>query len=161
MMSGPRFLFLALVLVLLHLIFFQYLSSDKVFPDLFLVLVVFAALQWGPMAGALAGFICGLAQDSFSFTYFGLQALSKTVIGFTLGKIRQSFYSNNYLVLLIIVLAAKTIHDLLYFGVYFSGELGSFWHQILIYTPLSAVYTCVLGVAIYFLINFKIRITSG
>ena len=157
-MSNLKLVSYTVTLFFIHLLFYQYLGLGDIYPDLFLILVVFVSLYKGPEAGSLAGFFCGLAQDSFGYTFFGLHALIKTIIGFSVGKIRHSFYSNNYLVQGVIIVAAKLLHDILYYGVYFSQGPGSYWRQILVLTPLSAIYTCLLGLGILFLINFKIRI---
>ena len=90
-MSNLRLTLYALVLFFIHLLFYQYISLGEVYPDLFLILVVFIGLYKGPQAGSVAGFFCGLAQDSFSYAFFGLHALTKTIIGFSIGKIRHSF----------------------------------------------------------------------
>jgi rod shape-determining protein MreD len=155
MMSNLRFGFFLVVLFFAHLLFYQYLPAGRIYPDLFLVLVIFASLNWGAEAGTVLGFLTGLTQDSFSFTFFGLHALCKTVIGFAIGKTRQGFYSNNILVQAIIIFTAKVAQDLLFYAVYLSREPGSFWHQILIETPLSALYTCFLGLAIYYLVKLR------
>jgi rod shape-determining protein MreD len=159
-MSNLKLVSYALVLFFVHLLFYQHLSLGEIYPDLFLILVVFTGLYKGPEAGSVAGFFCGLAQDSFSYAFFGLHALTKTIIGFSIGKIRHDFYSNNYLVQGVIIFTAKLLHDILYYGVYFSQEPGSYLHQIIIHTPLAAVYTCLLGLGILLLINFRIRIPS-
>ncbi|MFC1614612.1 rod shape-determining protein MreD [Gemmatimonadota bacterium] len=160
LMSNLKLFIYAFALFIIHLLFYRYLSFGEIYPDLFLVLVVFAGLNKGPEAGSVAGFFCGLAQDSFSFAFFGLHALTKTVIGFAIGKIRHSFYSNNYLVQGAIILVAKMLHDIIYYTVYFPQGSNSYFRQIFLYSPLSAAYTCILGLGILFLINFRIRISS-
>ncbi len=155
MMSRFRFIVFLVLLFFIHLLFYQYLAKGKVYPDLFLVLVVFAALRWGAEAGSLSGFLCGLVQDSFSYSFFGLHALSKTVIGFVIGKSRQAFYGNNILVQFSIIFASKFIHDLIFYSIYLSRQSGSFWSQLLINTSLNALYTCVLGLLLYHILNFR------
>ena len=159
-MSNLRLTLYALVLFFIHLLFYQYISLGEVYPDLFLILVVFIGLYKGPQAGSVAGFFCGLAQDSFSYVFFGLHALTKTIIGFSIGKIRHSFYSNNYLVQGVIIFTAKLLHDIVYYGVFFSQGPGNYLRQILLLTPLCAIYTCVLGLGILFLINLRTRVSS-
>ena len=155
MMSRARFILFLVVLFFVHLLFYEYLSTGKTYPDLFLVLTVFAALRWGAEAGSLSGFLTGLIQDSFGFTFFGLHALSSTIVGFIVGRTRQAFYGNNILVQFIIIFVAKVLHDLIFYGVYLSRQSGSFWGQIFVDTPLNALYTCVLGLVLYHAINFK------
>lgn len=154
MMPRFRFLIFMLLLFFLHLLFYQYLAFGDLLPDLFLVLVVFTGLRLGAMTGSLAGFLTGLVQDSFSFTFFGLHALSKTIVGFVIGKSRQAFYGNNILVQFIIIFASKFLHDLIFYGIYLNRS-GGFWNQMLVTTPLNALYTCVLGLILYHIVNFR------
>lgn len=154
-MSTLRFIIFLLLLFFIHLLFYQYLVIGDVYPDLFLVLVVYSGLRLGPEAGTLAGFACGIIQDSFSYTYFGLHALVKTIIGFTIGKIRHAFFSNRYLVQWIIILVSKTVHDMLFYGIYLARSDQSFWHHIVYNTLPSALYTSVLGLALFALFRFR------
>jgi rod shape-determining protein MreD len=59
--------------------------------DLVLVGVVFAALQWGPVAGILAGTLGGLLQDLLSGEIVGLGGLTKTIVGFFAGIVGTQF----------------------------------------------------------------------
>ena len=154
-MKTFKFIIFLLVLFLTHLLFYQYLVLGEVYPDLFLVLAVYSALRWGPNGGAISGFICGIIQDSFSYTYFGLHAIAKTVIGFAVGKVRHSFFSNKYIVQAAIILTSKILHDVIFYAIYFSRGEESFWRQMIFHTAPSAFYTCILGVAFFFLCRFK------
>jgi len=154
-MSKFRFIVLLLILFFTHLLFYQYLALGEIYPDLFLVLVVYCALRWGPVGGSFSGFLSGIVQDSFSYTYFGLHALTKIIIGFSIGKMRHSFFSNKYIVQAAIILLSKIIHDAIFYGVYLFRAPGGFWEQMFFNTSLSSLYTCFLGIAIYILIDFK------
>ena len=154
-MSSFRFFIFLVILFFTHLLLYQYLSVGKIFPDLFLVAVVYSALRLGPTGGSVSGFLCGIVQDSFSYTYFGLHAAVKTVVGFTIGKARHSFFSNNYLVQMTIIFVAKIIHDIIFYAFYFSGGEKSFWSQIFLHTLPSAIYTSVLGVALFIIFRIK------
>ncbi|OGF99493.1 MAG: rod shape-determining protein MreD [Candidatus Glassbacteria bacterium RIFCSPLOWO2_12_FULL_58_11] len=154
-MSSFRFFIFLLILFFAHLLLYQYLSVGRIFPDLFLVAVVYCALRLGPTGGSVSGFICGMVQDSFSYTYFGLHSAVKTAVGFAVGKARHSFFSNNYLVQMAIIFAAKIIHDIIFYAFYFSGGEESFWSRIFLETLPSAVYTSVLGVALFIILRIK------
>ncbi|MBW7995436.1 MAG: rod shape-determining protein MreD [Candidatus Glassbacteria bacterium] len=154
-MSNFRFILFLFTLFFVHLLFYQYISVGEIFPDLFLVMVVYAGLIWGPEGGSLIGFFCGIAQDSFSFTYFGLHALAKVIAGFVIGKVRHSFFSNKPLVQAAIILVAKMAHDAIFYGIYFARTSESFWRQIVFVSAPSAVYTAVLGVVLFML--FRVR----
>ncbi|MFH1068831.1 MAG: rod shape-determining protein MreD [Candidatus Glassbacteria bacterium] len=156
-MSNLRFTIFLLVLFFGHLMFYQYLTISELYPDLFLVLVVYCALHWGPVGGSISGFLCGIAQDSFSYTYFGLHALAKVLVGFIIGKARHSFFSNRNVVQGTIILVAKLFHDLIFYGVFLARVEASFWHQIIFSTIPSALYTAALGVLIFSLFGLKTR----
>ncbi len=150
-MSNLRFILFLLTLFFVHLLFYQYISMGEIFPDLFLVMVVYAGLIWGPEWGSLTGFFAGMAQDSFSFTYFGLHALAKVLVGFSIGKVRHSFFSGKPTVQIAIILAAKMVHDAVFYGIYLARTDESFWRQLLFVSAPAALYTAVLGVALFFL----------
>jgi rod shape-determining protein MreD len=55
----------------------------------FTVVVLYAAVRRGEVVGALAGTMCGLAQDAFSLNVFGVAGLTKTLLGFWTGSISR------------------------------------------------------------------------
>jgi len=63
------------------------LRIGDVAPDIPLIVVALLALRRGPEFGALGGFAAGLLQDVAGGGLVGAQALSKAVLGFTLGTI--------------------------------------------------------------------------
>src|SRR6059036_1471449 len=63
------------------------LRIGDVAPDIPLIVVILLALRRGPEFGAIAGFAAGLLQDVAGGGLVGAQALTKAVIGFTLGAV--------------------------------------------------------------------------
>lgn len=63
------------------------LRIGDVAPDLPLVIVVLLALRRGPEFGCVAGFAAGLLQDAASGGLIGVQALTKSMIGFGIGVV--------------------------------------------------------------------------
>jgi len=61
------------------------LGIGGVTPDLPLIVVVLLALRRGLEFGCVAGFAAGLLQDAAGGGLIGVQALTKAVIGFTIG----------------------------------------------------------------------------
>ena len=74
------------------------LSVGGITPDLPLVVTVFVALQRGPGAGCLAGFVAGFLQDMAGGGLIGVQALTKALAGFTMGLLVGRFWVSNPLV---------------------------------------------------------------
>jgi len=63
------------------------LRIADVAPDIPLIVVVMLALRRGPEFGVGAGFLAGLLQDAATGGLLGVQALTKAVIGFSIGAI--------------------------------------------------------------------------
>jgi rod shape-determining protein MreD len=61
------------------------LRIADVAPDIPLIIVVLLALRRGPEFGCGAGFLAGLLQDAASGGLLGVQALTKALIGFSIG----------------------------------------------------------------------------
>ena len=68
----------------------RFLIRGTVAVDLVLVVVVYAALLFGPVTGLLTGTWAGLIQDYLSTGVVGIGALAKTVVGFIAGIIGGS-----------------------------------------------------------------------
>lgn len=63
------------------------LRIADVAPDIPLIVVVMLALRRGPEFGCGAGFLAGLLQDAATGGLLGVQALTKSVIGFGVGAL--------------------------------------------------------------------------
>jgi rod shape-determining protein MreD len=61
------------------------LRIGNVAPDIPLIAVVLLALRRGPEFGCAAGFAAGLIQDTASGGLLGVQALTKSLVGFGIG----------------------------------------------------------------------------
>ncbi|MBE3036683.1 MAG: rod shape-determining protein MreD, partial [Candidatus Atribacteria bacterium] len=61
-------------------------------PDLIMVVVVVFSLRKGEKEGIISGFTSGLLQDIFSTGLLGINALAKTVIGFTCGILKEKIF---------------------------------------------------------------------
>ena len=90
-MKFTAVLLTVLTAVFLQVVLARYAVGGTWAFDLVVVGVVFAALQWGPMAGIVAGTLGGLAQDLLSGQIVGLGGLSKTAVGFFAGAIGTQF----------------------------------------------------------------------
>jgi len=55
----------------------------------FSVVVLFFSIRRGEVFGALLGTMCGLTQDAFSLSVFGVAGLTKTLLGFWTGYIAR------------------------------------------------------------------------
>ena len=79
---------LQLTVALGLLLFLQFYVRPRLFegprvrPDFLMLGLVLLALRSGPGAGALAGFLVGLASDALTPARFGAAALANTLVGY-------------------------------------------------------------------------------
>lgn len=93
----PQFVALALLL-LLHFWVRPLLWDSRIAPDFLLIALVLYAMQSGPGAGAVAGFIVGVAGDALTPAHFGSSMLAHTVVGALAAWGRAVFFADNSLV---------------------------------------------------------------
>ena len=117
-----------LVAVLLQLMFARYMIGGRVVFDLVLVAVVFAALQWGPVAGMLAGTMGGLLQDALAGGIVGVGGLAKTLVGYVTGQIGVQFVLTRPRARILPLAVASIVHRLLMLSV--TGLIDQRWPNI-------------------------------
>jgi rod shape-determining protein MreD len=129
-----------------------FLFAGKGSVDLVLVVVVYAALQFGPMPGLLAGAAAGLAQDVLSGGVLGVASLAKTLVGFLAGAIGSQFIVSNTLPRFVVLLGGAALHAVCFLGMYALIERRglqlpwrSTWPQVL----LTAVVGIILIQAVH------------
>ena len=77
-------------------------------PDLALVIVALMAMRTGSMPGQVAGFASGLLADTISVAPLGLTALTRTVVGYVVGRM-EGLVSVDWLLLPAVVAIAATV----------------------------------------------------
>jgi rod shape-determining protein MreD len=80
--------------------------------NLVLVVVVYAALAFGPGAGLAAGTLGGLMQDALAGGIIGIGGLSKTIVGFLVGILSTQFIVSQWIPRFIIFAGATLLHEL-------------------------------------------------
>jgi rod shape-determining protein MreD len=104
------------IAVALQLALARYTVGGRWIFDIVLVGVVFAALNWGPVAGMLAGSAGGLAQDLLSNDVVGTGGLVKTIIGFVVGTLGAQFVVARPAGRVALLAAASVLHRVLLIG---------------------------------------------
>ena len=100
----------------LQLALARYTVGGRWIFDIVLVGVVYAALNWGPVAGMLAGSAGGLAQDLLSNEVVGTGGLVKTIIGFVVGALGAQFVVARPAGRVALLAGASVLHRLLLIG---------------------------------------------
>jgi rod shape-determining protein MreD len=115
-MRFASILLTVVVAVVLQVTLARYTVGGRWVFDFVLVGVVYVGLQWGPVAGLLAGTTGGLLQDVLAGQIVGVGGLAKTIVGFGAGIIGAQFVLTRPQARTIIVIGATVLHRLLMLG---------------------------------------------
>lgn len=127
--------------------------------NFFTLAVIYFAVAKGELYGACIGTVCGLIQDSFSLSVFGISGLSKTLIGFLAGMISQKInvlpLSRNFLFLFVLTSGETALSIFLYY--FISAEYVSEITPLILFQPLCTAF---LG-SLFFLLLRKLGLLSS
>jgi len=142
------------MLVLLGLQFYlrPRLGSARVSPDFLFIALMLFALRSGAGAGAVAGFMIGLIEDTLSPARFGAGALAHTLVGYFAALGRSVFFADNMLVNAAFVAVGLWFRDMIVL-VMSGSEHTQLLTELTLYSPLQALTTA--GFALLFLITFR------
>ncbi|MGH7681831.1 MAG: rod shape-determining protein MreD [Candidatus Eiseniibacteriota bacterium] len=143
-MRGIRDAIVLLVVLILQATLLFRMEIAGIRPDLLVAFVVYLGWMRGPIAGTTGGFIVGLVQDLDAPGPLGLNALSKSIVGFLVAKAGFRVHRSNLGVRFAFFFFAMLVHDMIYFAVTTAGDLGAFLLQMLRIALPSALYTSVV-----------------
>jgi rod shape-determining protein MreD len=123
------------------------MAIGRIAPDFVVVCVVLFGLQRGRIAGSVFGFILGLVVDLGNPGYLGLNALTKTVVGYAAGRM-GSATSPGSVVLFVVFLVVAFAHDVIYYTMFLWPHVGGALASIVTIALPSALYTAVTGIAV-------------
>jgi rod shape-determining protein MreD len=120
--------------------------------NLVLVMVVYVALQYGAVAGLMAGTIGGLAQDALAGGIIGIGGMTKSIAGFVAGVLGAQFIVSQPLPRFVMFVGATLVHEACFQGLYALVEARGFR---LDYRPLltQAAINGVVGLAAFFIVE--------
>jgi rod shape-determining protein MreD len=113
--------------------------------NLVLIVVVFAALAYGPVTGLMSGVCGGLVQDALAGGTVGLGSLSKTIVGFIVGVLGAQFIVSQPIPRFVMFAGATVLHELSYQALSAVVEVRGMRFQYSIVLT-QAVVNAVLGV---------------
>jgi len=116
--------------------------------NFFSLIVIYFALEKGEIYGACLGAFCGLLQDSFSLSVFGVAGIAKTIMGYSAGyfstKINVTPVRRNF-VFIFLLLCMELIIWLILYSFIFSERVST-GRGLIFFQPLI---TAVLGSLAY------------
>jgi rod shape-determining protein MreD len=130
----------------------QFIGIAGIRPDLPLIATVLLALTRGSAVGTSGGFLIGLGQDITNPAFLGLNALTKSVLGYSLGTLRERFDAAAAASYAAILFVGTIAHDLLYLTVYTRLVLPEMMLALVTRTLPTAVYTAGVGIWVFMLV---------
>ena len=121
-------------------------------PDLLMVALFFLALKTGQMTAVGVGFFLGLAQDLFSPSILGQNALSKTIAGFFAGFFNERMMRVDIVFQIVLLLVMFLVNDAVYFIVQVvktEGGGGSVIHGLVATSVPRALYSMLFALLPY------------
>lgn len=119
--------------------------------DFLVIAVLLTAVRVRPGVAAVMGFLTGLVADSLSPAAFGAGALAMTGIAFTASWLKAVFFADNVVLHAFFFFVGKWAYDIIY--VLAERRLGvtDAAVQLLLWSPLSAALTALVGLLLLLL----------
>ena len=125
------------------------LRFADVAPDIPLIVVVMLALRRGPEFGCGAGFLAGLLQDAATGGLLGVQALTKSMIGFGVGALGGRLRVSQPLVQVPGLVVLSLVEGVARFGLLQLFHFPASFGELMTYVVLpQAIYNGFLGAAL-------------
>jgi rod shape-determining protein MreD len=125
------------------------LRIADVAPDIPLIVVVMLALRRGPEFGCGAGFLAGLLQDAATGGLLGVQALTKSVIGFGVGALSGRLRVSQPLVQVPGLVVLSIVEGVVRFALLQLFHFPASFGELMTYVVLpQAIYNGFLGAAL-------------
>jgi rod shape-determining protein MreD len=156
-MSRHRVSWAQLLLVMILLVVLQFylrprLWNARVSPDFLLIALMLYAMRSGAGAGAVAGFLVGLIEDTLTPARFGAGALAHTLVGYFAAWGRAVFFADNMVVNAAFVAVGLWFRDLVVLVISGTNH-RQLLTELTLYSPLQAIITA--GFALLVLITFR------
>jgi rod shape-determining protein MreD len=148
-MRLAAFIALAAVAVIVSSLLLPELSIMGVRPDLLVLVVAYASLTLGARPATMLGFAMGLVFDAENPDYFGLHALSLSLIGYISAVAWERLVRGSLFVQCSVLFSAAVVHDLIYYGVYYRNHMDIFARFMLRSVLPGALYTAAFGVLVF------------
>lgn len=125
------------------------LRIADVAPDIPLIVVVMLAMRRGPEFGCGAGFLAGLLQDAATGGLLGVQALTKSVIGFGVGALGGRLRVSQPLVQVPGLVVLSVVEGVVRFALLQLFHFPASFGELMTYVVLpQAIYNGFLGAAL-------------
>jgi rod shape-determining protein MreD len=142
--------FLPLSALFLQTNLFGALAWQGTIPDILLIVVVFFAIFNGANQGTIYGICCGLLEDLYLGRFIGLNAVSKGITAYIIGRLQGNVFKENILVGVIGVGGATLVNSFIVFILSLSSFGSSQTIKFMVISILwELVYNTIITIPLY------------
>ncbi len=156
-MNIVRIIFVALVVFVIQMTAVSRIGVAGCTPDLMVILLVSLVLDRGPVLAVVIGFLLGFLQDLGNASFLGMNALAKSILAYGVSRVGGGLLPENPLYKGFIIFAACLVNDIVVLPIATSFSLGDMFVSFFRFSLLSALYSALLGVIIYTLLELLTR----
>ena len=155
-MNNFQIFFTAALFLLIQILFVDFLSLNQLRPDFLVIFTLYIAMIKGKIYGMTLGFSIGILSNLFGVgSYFGLEPLSLTIVGYLGGYLKNIYetvlpYFFHMLWILIILLHFLIICYFRYQNIYISDLI-----EFLFIWFATTSYTLLFILSIQFIFPFR------
>lgn len=155
-MNNYQISFFTVFFLIIQLLLVDLLSLNLIRPDFLVIFILYLSMIKGKMYGMTAGFTIGFLSNLFGVgSYFGLEALSLTIVGYLGGYLKNIYekvlpYIFHILWILIILLHFLVICYFRYQNIYISNLF-----EFLFIWIATTSYTMLFIISIQFIFPFR------
>jgi rod shape-determining protein MreD len=145
-MKGFYLVVTVFVFLLMQVVVADRVALGSVAPDFLVLMVAIFSLFRGAVRGSVFGFVVGFLQDLANPGYLGLNALTKSILGYGVGKVGAKTVPDNFPFVFVLFMGVSFGHDVIYLLVYHWPNVGSALTAIFVTALPSAAYTALFAV---------------
>lgn len=134
------------------------LIGTRISIDFLVIAVLLTAVRVRPGAAALVGFVTGIITDSLTPLSLGAGALAMSIVASMASWLKAAVFGDNVVLQAIFFAAGKWAFDIIYLVAENRLSFGELLLQLLLWSPLSAVATGLVGVLV--VLTFRISMES-
>ncbi len=148
-----RYFVLALLpflVLFLQTTLFSSLSLQGVVPDVLLILVIFYAIFHGAHKGAVYGVLCGLWEDLYLGRFIGINAVSKGLTAYVIGRLQGNVFKENVMVGVLGVVGGTLLNSaLLYTFALIGAQVFNIEKVFFINMIYQGIYNTIIAIPLY------------
>jgi rod shape-determining protein MreD len=152
-MNALKIVLLALVIFILQLTMIPHMGLADVYPKLMIIFLVALVLDSNPVTAVIIGFVLGFLQDLGNAAFLGANALAKSLVAYGIARFGAGFLPENLLFKGFIVVVACLVNDIVFLTVTLGFAIPDILYAFFRYSLLSSLYTALIALVIYFIVE--------